>query len=145
MPEQDLFLRSRQVSIIFAEDILQLARVIQSETKSLIPKRESMCLGMRHGYQWEIATRAISAEQCDVGRKFYMNPSCRYSCLSAILCHSSFVLLGFSVVCAVRGVDGVFLCTLYGACRVALRFSLFQYCVTGTETVTPGNGIRYTN
>ena len=22
---------------------------------------------------------------------------------------------------------------------------VFQYCVTGTESVTPGNGIRYTN
>ena len=85
MPEQDLLLRSRQVRIIFAEDIAQLARVIQSETKSLIPKRETMFLGMRHGYQREIATRAISTEQRDVGRKIYMNPSCRYSCLSAIL------------------------------------------------------------
>ncbi len=25
------------------------------------------------------------------------------------------------------------------------RVILFQYCVTGTESVTPGNGIRYTN
>jgi hypothetical protein len=37
--------------------------------------------------------------------------------------HFSFVLLGFSVVFAVGGVDNVFLCTLYGACRVALHFS----------------------
>ena len=85
MPEQDLLLRSRQVSIIFAKYILQLARIIHSETKSLIPKGESMCLGMRHGYQWEIATSAILSKQCDVGRKSYMNSSCRYSHLSAIL------------------------------------------------------------
>ncbi len=85
MPEQDLLLRSKQVSIIFAEDILRLMRVIHSETKSLISKGESMCLGMRHGYQWEIATSTISSEQCGVGRKSDMNPSCRYSCLSAIL------------------------------------------------------------
>jgi len=37
--------------------------------------------------------------------------------------HSSFVLLGFLEGLAVGGVDDVFLCTLYGACRVALHFS----------------------
>ena len=37
--------------------------------------------------------------------------------------HSSFVLLGLSVVFAVGGGDDASLCTLYGACRVALHIS----------------------
>ncbi len=35
--------------------------------------------------------------------------------------HFSFVLVGHSVVFAVGGVDHVSLCTMYGACRVALH------------------------
>ena len=50
------------------------------------------------------------------------------------------------MLCVVGG-EVMGCCKWLGAKVLCLlsQHSLFQYCVTGTESVTLGNGIRYTN